>query len=97
MLVRQRKTFKSKRPLTFKEAIVIIMSIHLAGIGVIWYLPIAVSKIQLFLSRPSPTIIQPAAPYSDALERAFLTLRDWTKTDKQLVRLPENNLTKKHK
>jgi len=25
--------------------------------------------------------VQPAAPYSDALERAFLTLRDWTKNE----------------
>ena len=97
MLVRQRKIFKSKKPLTFKEAIVVNVFIHLVGIGAIWYLPIAVSKIQLFLSRPSPTIIQPAAPYSDALARAFLTLKDWTKTDKQLAGITENKPTKKHK
>ena len=54
----------------------------MVGIGAIWYWPVAVNKARMMLSASSKTtIVQPAAPYSDALERAFLTLRDWTKNE----------------
>ena len=82
MLARRRKPLKRKRPPTLNEAITIIMAIHLVGMGAIWYWPIAVNKARMMWSTSSKTtVVQPSAPYSDALERAFLTLRDWTKNE----------------
>ena len=95
-MVRKRLQ-KNKKQLTFNQAIVITFAIHIIGLGLIWYSPILADKLITKLTAPGPKIKQPAAPYSDALERAFLTLKDWTKTDKQLAGIVENKPTKKHK
>jgi len=91
-----RKRFrKEKPPLTFKQSVAITLAIHVLGLGIIWYSPIIFNKTIRALSTPGPTIKQPAAPYSDALERAFLTLKERSNTEKQLAH--KNNLAKKHK
>lgn len=95
-MVRKRHQ-KNKKQLTFNQAIIITFAIHIIGLGLIWYSPILADKLVTKLTAPGPKIKQPAAPYSDALERAFLTLKDWSKTDKQLAGIVENKPTKKHK
>lgn len=91
MLIRQKRFIKLKRTFTLAEAFVIIMTVHLLGIITIWGLPIAIKKAKTLLvsCQKTPISYQPRAPYSDALERALLTLHDWNKTDKQLVGLDE--------
>lgn len=90
MLARRKPFLKKKTPLTLKQSIGLTMVIHLAGLGAILYWPVVNNKLQSVLSVSATTKIkQPAAPYSDALERAFLTLKDWSKTDKQLAGLSE--------
>ena len=95
-MVRKRLQ-KNKKQLTFNQAIVITFAIHIIGLGLIWYSPIIADKLITKINAPGPKTKQPAAPYSDALERAFLTLKDWSKTDKQLAGIVENKPTKKHK
>jgi len=92
MLVRQKVPLKIKRNFTLKEALAVIMVIHLVGIGAIWYLPIAINKIKLmsFSSSKNYNYYQPKAPYSDALERAIITLQEWNKKDKQTNSLNED-------
>jgi hypothetical protein len=93
----KRRFQKNKKQLTFSQAIVITFVIHIAGLGLLWYSPVLVNRLITKITAPGPKIKQPAAPYSDALERAFLTIKDWSKTDKQLAGIVENKPTKKHK
>ena len=93
-----RKRFrKEKPPLTFKQSVVITLAIHVMGLGIIWYSPIIFNKATRVLSAPGPAIKQPVAPYSDALERAFLTLQEWSNAEKQLAHTNNKNNTTKHK
>lgn len=92
MLARRKPFLKKKTPLTLKQSIGLTMAIHLAGLGAILYWPVAIHKLQSKMAASSTANIkQSAAPYSDALERAFLTLRDWSKTDKQLAGVIESH------
>lgn len=90
MLVRQKVPLKIKKNFTLKEAFAVIMVIHLVGIGAIWYLPIAINKIKPMSFSSSKNYNQPKAPYSDALERAIITLQEWNKKGKQTNILNED-------